>query len=152
MRALSLAVAAALAATTLAASPEDAVIKPGQVRGAPAGHQKPAHQLRKRHARPHRANPDEHAPVRLCSTRRCGSTRMATASTLVSSDVQAGRVSARPAHDNHLRVSSPHLPPTFWCHPRVAGGANIYFENGLYYLTGEGKKVLGQDCSECALG
>ncbi len=34
----------------------------------------------------------------------------------------------------------------------LAGGANIYLEDGVYYLTGEGKKVLGQDCSECECG
>ena len=30
-----------------------------------------------------------------------------------------------------------------------AGGANMYFENGSYYLVGEGKKVLSGDCSDC---
>ena len=29
-----------------------------------------------------------------------------------------------------------------------AGGANMYFENGVYWLIGEGKKVLS-DCSQC---
>ena len=29
-----------------------------------------------------------------------------------------------------------------------AGGANLYFENGVYYLVGEGQKVHA-DCSEC---
>jgi hypothetical protein len=30
-----------------------------------------------------------------------------------------------------------------------AGGANMYEENGVYYLVGEGKKVLDGDCSAC---
>ena len=29
-----------------------------------------------------------------------------------------------------------------------AGGGNLYFEDGLYYLVGEGNK-LHEDCSEC---
>ena len=30
-----------------------------------------------------------------------------------------------------------------------AGGANMYLEDGVYYLVGEGKKVLSGDCSDC---
>ena len=30
-----------------------------------------------------------------------------------------------------------------------AGGANMYLEKGVYYLVGEGKKVLSGDCSDC---
>lgn len=30
-----------------------------------------------------------------------------------------------------------------------AGGANMYLEDGTYYMIGEGKKVLGQDLSAC---
>ena len=30
-----------------------------------------------------------------------------------------------------------------------AGGANLYAENGVYWLVGEGKKVLGSDISQC---
>lgn len=30
-----------------------------------------------------------------------------------------------------------------------AGGANMYLEGGVYYLVGEGKKVLSGDCSDC---
>lgn len=30
-----------------------------------------------------------------------------------------------------------------------AGGANIWFENGLYYLVGEGRKTMSGVCSAC---
>ena len=30
-----------------------------------------------------------------------------------------------------------------------AGGANLYEEDGIFYLVGEGKKVLSGDCSDC---
>lgn len=30
-----------------------------------------------------------------------------------------------------------------------AGGANLYLEDGVFFLIGEGKKVLSGDCSAC---
>ena len=55
--------------------------------------------------------------------------------------------SAAPPEDAIIRSGVPWLDTDG--NRMYAGGANMFLENGVFYLVGEGKKVLAGDCSAC---